>query len=205
MVKNLSIIVLFVFSCPLMSKEELVIIQAVSEDKKTFIVKKGAVDGVIKEMRSLFSNDKFALVARPIETIRDQSVWMALDQGATIPFRKGDVVSYTNSVDSLILEIPILRYDQKVQEEKEKDRITVQSFAGKFIFRMATSFAISEIISHVNPLQKIQRSGIHSTGLYVLDVHDAVNFAFGLRYDREISTHNAPSFQAKEERFFFFS
>ena len=200
--KSLGISFLLLFSSPLIGKDELVTIQAVSENKKTFIIRKGAIDGVVAGRQSLFSSDKFTLVASPIETTREHSHWKLADPRGIVPFEKGDIVAYTNAIYNLSMEIPVLKHDAEYRSRLKREWNKAHSFLGKYIFRAAASFALNETITDVSPEKNIQRSGMHYEGFYVFDFHEAANFALGLRYDREISDHEIPSFGAETNHYF---
>ncbi len=185
-----------------MGKDELVTIQAVGKNKLTFIIRKGAIDGVVQGKQSLFSSDQFSLVAHPIETTREHSIWKISDSRGTVPFERGDIVTYTNTIYNLSMEIPVLRYDAEYKNRMKNEWYKAHSFLKKFIVRASASFALHETITDVSPERDILRSGMHYEGFYVFDLHEAANFALGLRYDREISNHEIPSFGANNNRFF---
>ena len=200
--KKLWFSLIILFSWSLMGEDLVVIIQAVSKDKKTFIVRKGAIDGVVKGRQSLFSNDQFTLVAYPVETTRDHSLWSIADQRAVVPFEKGDIVTYTNTISNLFLEIPSLRYDAEYKRQVREAWMKAQGLLGKIILRASASLALQEVVTDISPDREIRRVGMHYEGLYVFDFHDAANFAFGLRYDQEISYHESPAFKSTTNRFF---
>ena len=97
--------------CLLEAIEEVLIIQAVSADKKSFMVRKGEIDGVIRGQESIFTTQEFSVAARPVEVTREHSLWAVSDPRARVPFQIGEVVHYTNEVNNIYSDIPAVRFD----------------------------------------------------------------------------------------------
>ena len=118
--KKKSIIILILWSmvpfCALRAFEQVVIIQAVSADKKSFMVRKGQIDGVVEGQESVFSTDRFSVAARPVEITREHSLWVVSDAKSGVPFQIGQVVHYTNEINNIYSEISALRFDEMFQD-----------------------------------------------------------------------------------------
>src|SRR5690606_38636873 len=123
------LVIFFIFLYPFLSlaKEELLIIQSVSDSRKTFVIRKGKAEGILVNQESLFTSEKFSLAARVVEVNRDYSLWRLSDPRATVPFQKGETVNYTNTIENLYTEIPMLRYDPKELAKQARERALLSS------------------------------------------------------------------------------
>tara|TARA_R110000868_G_scaffold61524_4_gene186993 strand:+ start:9248 stop:10156 length:909 start_codon:yes stop_codon:yes gene_type:complete len=176
------------------AKEELLIIQSVSNTKRTFVIRKGKAEGVLVHQESLFTNEKFSLSARAIEVTRDYSLWQISDTRATVPFQKGETVNYTNTIENLYTEIPLLRYDPKelAKEARERNRIS-QLRPEKWLLRGNLSFTLSESITETQASLESSRSGISFEAQRLWSFHPKMTAGFGIRYDQENTSLTEPN------------
>ena len=90
----------------LQAREELIVIQTVSENRKSFVVAKGIKDGVVKGQEIIFANDNVSIVCKASEVNRVYSLWVPVDKTITVPFNKEDIVSSNSTVyGSVALDI----------------------------------------------------------------------------------------------------
>lgn len=82
----------------LYAKEELIVIQTVSKNRRSFIVAKGIKDGILKGHEIIFANDNVSIVCKASEVNRDYSLWVPVDETITVPFNKEDIVSSNSTV-----------------------------------------------------------------------------------------------------------
>lgn len=189
----IAIFILFSSSLAL-AKEELIIIQSVSDSRQTFVVRKGKADGILVNQESLFTSEKFSLSARVIEVNRSYSLWKLSDSNATVPFKKGQTVNYTNTIENLYTEIPMLRYDPKELSEKarERDRVALLR-KEQWMLRGNLSYTLSESITDTPGDLESSRSGMNLEFQRLWSFHPQMTLGFGLRYDRENTSLNDPN------------
>lgn len=185
------------------AKEELMIIQSVSSSKKTFVVRKGKSEGVLINQESLFTSDKFSLSARVIEVTRDYSLWQLSDTRATVPFQKGETVNYTNTIENLYTEIPLLRYDPKelAKEAREKNKIA-ELRPEHWLIRGNLSYTLAESVTDIAGDLESSRSGVNLEAQYLWSLTPKMSIAAGLRYDQENTSITEPNLDIPTTRVF---
>lgn len=186
-----------------LAKEELMIIQSVSNSKKTFVVRKGKAEGVLINQESLFTSDKFSLSARVIEVTRDYSLWQLSDTRATVPFQKGETVNYTNTIENLYTEIPLLRYDPKelAKEAREKNKIA-ELRPEKWLLRGNLSYTLAESVTDIAGDLESSRSGVNLEAQYLWSLTPKMSIGAGLRYDQENTSITDPNLDIPTTRVF---
>lgn len=185
------------------AKEELMIIQSVSSSKKTFVIRKGKSEGVLINQESLFTSDKFSLSARVIEVTRDYSLWQLSDLRATVPFQKGETVNYTNTIENLYTEIPLLRYDPKelAKEAREKNKIA-ELRPEHWLIRGNLSYTLAESVTDIAGDLESSRSGVNLEAQYLWSLTPKMSIAAGLRYDQENTSITEPNLDIPTTRVF---
>lgn len=161
-----------------LSDDELVIIQSVSTTQKTFVIRRGADDGVVIGQESLFSTENISLRMKCIEVTRYYSLWEVSNKRATIPFLKNNYVTYTNNLDRVTIEISDL-----VDAEKEYSKVILKN--NFWVFRSAISFTIFESISSTGANSESSRGGFQFELFKPTQIFPQVDWAWGLRYDTE--------------------
>lgn len=188
------IFLLLVSTTLVQAKEELIIIQSVSSTKKTFVVRKGKAEGVLPNQESLFTNEKFSLAARAIEVNRDFSLWQLSDTRAIVPFQKGETVNYTNTIENLYTEIPMLRFDPKELAEQARERNRIATLRQEtWMIRGNLSYTMSESITDTAADLESSRSGINLELQRLWSFHPNMTLGFGLRYDKENTSLENPN------------
>ena len=195
-------IFLILLVCPpiLEAREQLIVIQAVSRDKKSFIIRKGATDGVVTGRESLFTNEGTSIAAKPIEITREHSLWTISDPRGIVAFEQGDIISFSNGVHNIHDSIPRLKFDpdyrRRLQEEAIRNR---QNMA---IARTNFSFSLQETITDTSVQRESLRTGVQYEGLYGFPVSTITDLALGLRFDREVSSQISPTLRVLNTRLF---
>jgi hypothetical protein len=80
---------------------ELVVIQAVSSTKRTFITRNGKRQGIIKGVTATFTSDNVSILARAVNVIGTHTQWEIINTEAHLPFEKGAIVTYSRSTEFL--------------------------------------------------------------------------------------------------------
>jgi hypothetical protein len=174
--------------------EELILIQAISTTEKTFVIRKGAEDGVTPGQESLFSNRNISLMARAVEVTRDFSLWKLIEEQANVPFEKRELVTFNSSSEGLWLEIPKLR--TQINQ--------ISYFKPSFHWKFRTSFArsISETTSDTAAETEPTRNGVDIEILYGKRFHPRFEWDMGFRYDYETSRLEEPVLVVSTRRYF---
>jgi hypothetical protein len=162
----------------LLSNDELVIVQSVSSTQKTFVIRRGAEDGVVVGQESLFSTEKISLRMKALEVSRFFSLWALSEPRASIPFIKNDFITYTNNLDRISIEVSTL-----VDNEKEYSEIILRD--DFWIFRTAISFTFFESISSTEANNDSSRGGYQFEIFRPKQLYNQIEWAWGLRYDTE--------------------
>ena len=167
------------------AEDQLVIIQAVSNTKKSFAVRRGQIHGVINGQESLFTNKSSSFSATAVEVSREFSVWKIKDQRGSIPFEKGDFVTVSRSIENIWTEIP----KTHLLPPKELNFKATHEWVVKGNY----SVALSESVSETESTRYNGRTGVQLEILYTKRFHINWEWGVGLRFDREnTSLENDP-------------
>ena len=77
-------------------REELMVVQTVSKDRRSFVITKGMKDGVLKGQEIIYSNENVSILCKALEVNRFYSLWTPVDKNINVPFNKEDFVSYNS-------------------------------------------------------------------------------------------------------------
>lgn len=164
--------------------DKLVVIQAVSTSKKTFVIRKGFIDGIAIGQESLFTVRNAGVVATATEVNRSMSIWEVNDKRGGVAFEKGEYVTFTNSIENLILELPKL--------EKFADRSLQFKSKNYWLVRGNLTYAVSDNVSSLESESQSTRSGYQIEGLYLLNFQPQWELGMGLRFDSEVQKITEP-------------
>lgn len=177
------IVLLILFFSHFAYSEELVVIRAVSSTKKSFVLPKGAQHGISLGQESLFTTDNLSLIATAKEVTRNESLWELNDKDAFVPFRIDQFVSFSNNLEGLLHELPLIKY---------KEKSVVYLGKNTWLFRMGYYGSLSETVSSVNANQVLSSTGFAVDGMYLMDVTKNINVGVGLRFDSDNSQTSDP-------------
>ena len=183
----------FTFSA---TAEELVIVQAISNTKKSFIIRRGFAEGVRPDQEGMFSNSKFSFVARAIEVNRNYSLWRMLETETTVPFEKDQFVYYNGSPEKIEVEIV------KVENRKERRRELFFEPNGFWSLRIAYSTAVQSTISNAESDLDTFRQGSQYEVTYHRNFKPNWEWGVGFRVDQETETIEDVSLEVPTTRVF---
>ena len=184
---------------------ELVFVEAVSSSAKTFVIRRGAKEGIAVGQKATFSSENYSFNAI-VETVNHQfSHWKIIEEDATIPFSRGQIITYNQSVEALWSDLAMIERKKTVAEkineyatersltELQKNKLSKDGNYGQnklefytHSLTLAAGIAYSLNESTSNTDDELQsRSGNHFTGLYHRHVYGDLYFGGGLRYDME--------------------
>jgi len=189
----LSFILIGFFPFAIKAGDQLIIIQATSGSGKTFVIRKGADEGVSIGQESLFStkNSSFAAVCK--EVSRYFSLWRIKDRKGQVPFTKGDYVTYTNNIESIWSELP------KLQIAPKEELVFKENF--DWIIKGNYTYGINESVSDTTQNKTGQRVGYQLEVLYADRFAVNWEWAVGARFDRENATLTAPILDVPTNRY----
>ncbi len=181
----------------LQAADKLVIIQSVSQSGQTFAIRSGAREGITWGQESLFSTESSAFKARAYEVTRFYSVWKIHDPRGSVPFRKGDYVVFTGSI-----ELAGIRDAGQIQGQS-LEQISFMNSGKKstWMVRGNLTSGISESVTETDAERSGERSGLQFGIFYVFKFHYRWELDLGLRYDRELVSYTDPLIDVLTNRY----
>jgi hypothetical protein len=200
-VRNEEIQEIFDYENP--ESEEVIIIQAVSTSKKTFVIRKGMKDGLSVGDRSLFSTKTESIVAQVVELNGEFSVWKPVGRYAYAPFAPKQFVNYSRTVESIWLKISKVNelINVKTLEELAESASLKKN---KYGFKVNFSKSLSDSITQTDGAQVTSRNGVHFELLRNWKLTYPFMASLGLRYDQESEVIESPSIIITSRRYIGF-
>jgi uncharacterized protein (UPF0262 family) len=200
MTKFLFLCLFLISSVNSLANENLVIVQSISKEKKSFVIRKGRDAGISKGQVSLFSTTDISFTARAKEVTRHYSLWVLIDKEATVPFKREEIITYTSSLERVWNEVIITKL-KEVEEQKEENflREVTRSY---FTVRASFAHALSQSTSEVSAETLDSRSGVHLEGVYSQRLNRNLEFGAGLRYDSDSAKGTNPDRTMPSQRYF---
>lgn len=164
---------------------ELIMIQAVSETKRTFLTRNGKRQGIIQGMTGTFTAEDVSILAKAITVSGEYTQWEIINADAKLPFEKGAMVTY----------YPANEYIWALNPEKDRQKYIkalIPQVRQSVVFKGGLSRGISESTTD-SPATNYERGGYIGEIYYERDL--GYNFAFdiGLRYDKEVVNYDVSS------------
>ena len=161
----------------------VVIVQAVSSSRTSFVIRRGAIDGIGKWQESLFSNDKTSFYARAIEVNRHYSLWQIRDTRGKVPFAKGDFIEFNPMSIVAKNEEPPL---ELFKEDISPSGVLLPERGHPIGLRSYYTWAFSEAVSSVDAGRQEGRHGLQLEAVYFRRFKYIMDWGVGLRFDREV-------------------
>lgn len=183
----------------LFAKEELMVIQTVSKNRRSFVVGKGIKDGVIKGQEIIFANDNVSVVCKAIEVNRGFSLWVPVDRTITIPFNKEDIVSSNSTVyGNVALEIvgdanltPEINYNEVYKKFRAQNNFSTKASYNR---------GLNQSSSSVSEEQNSNRVGYTLSAEYNYRFLPEFEMSAGLRLDNEVYRLSTPALDIPTKR-----
>ncbi len=160
--------------------EKLMVVQTVSTTQRTFVLRLGMQDGVTVGRRALFSTDKVSIVGECIQSSREYSLWKPWEPQANIPFRKGQIITYNNNLDSVWTKIPEL---QETLEEKKRQLLYIPE--PYWALRFSLGKSLSESTTDTSAEQTPSRTSTQFEAVYNKHLYRKLDWGIGARFDKE--------------------
>jgi hypothetical protein len=186
-------------STSLLAKEELAIVQTVSNDRRSFVISKGIKDGILRGQEYIFSSENVSIVCKALEVSRDFSLWVPKAKTVTLPFNKEDVISLNSSVYGNVgLEIAA---DTNLIPEEDMNEIYREFRKSNNIsVKVAYNRGLSQSSSSVSTEKNPARSGYAFAGDYNYRFMPEFEMSLGLRLDNEVYRIEEPELDIPTKR-----
>lgn len=167
-------------------REELMVVQTVSKNQRSFVVTRGVKDGVAKGQEILFSNENVSILCKAREVNRDYSLWVPVDRNVNIPFKKDDFVSYnSHAYGNVGLDIvgdvnnilPPVNYNELYKRFRASNNVSLKASVNR---------GITQSSSDVSTEKNSGRIGYAFAAEYNYRFMPEFEMSFGGRYDNEI-------------------
>lgn len=172
---------------------ELIVIQAVSTTKRTFITRNGKRQGVTPGITGTFTAEDVSVLAKAIHVTGQFTQWELVNQEAVLPFEKGAVVTY----------YPAQEYIWALSPENERKKYIKSYLVHRkrsFILNGALTRGLAASVSDA-PANETSRGGAMAEIYYEQDFYENFSFNFGFRYEREVINYPASSFTTERNLF----
>lgn len=181
-------------------KEELIIIQTVSKDHHSFIVNKGAKEGLTKGVEIIYSNDNISILCKAIEVNRNYSLWAPLDPSVFVPFKKEDIISYNSHAYGNVA-LDVVAESSKLTPEKDYEEI-YKKFrkSNNYSVKGSLNRSLSQTSSDVSTSNNTARSGYTFSLEYNYRFMPELEMSFGGRLDNEVYRDNSASLDIPTNR-----
>lgn len=168
---------------------ELIMIQAVSDTKKTFITRNGKRHGVIRGMTGTFTAEDVSVLAKAVNVTGNFAQWELINQDAILPFEKGKIVTYYAAKEYIWALAPESERRKYIKSELPTPK---QSW----VFKGALTRGLNESVSDA-PATATRRGGFLGEIYYEKDFYGPLAFDIGLRYEREVINYSGASLITK--------
>lgn len=182
-------------------KEELMIVQSVSIDKKNFVITKGIKDGIFKGQEIIFSSENAALLCKAIEVSREFSLWKPVSKEASIPFKKEQFISFNaysygqvafdiESTSTKINKVPV-----DINEIYKKFRKN-----NNYSLKIGMNKGLSQSSSDVSAEKNSSRNGYTITLEYNHRFMPEFEINYGLKIENEVYRITSPELDIPTSR-----
>ena len=156
---------------------ELLVVQAVSSSKKTFVTRNGKRQGVVENLTGTFTSENVALIAKAMTVTSQFTQWQLVNDNAKVPFEPGSMVTYHPAQEYIWALNPEAARKKYLKELRPEIRRS-------WIVKGAMTKGLNETVSSAAP-QNSSRGGIALDALYERLYN---NFAWdaGIRYENEV-------------------
>ncbi len=168
---------------------ELVVIQGISETKRSFITRNGKRQGVIIGMTGTFTSENISILAKAINVTGQYAQWEIVNKEAIIPFEKGSMVTW----------YPAQEYLWALSPESERKKYIKSQMVitrSSFVFKGSLTRGLSESVSDVQASNPT-RGGYMGEVYYERPLTPNISFDLGLRYEQEVINYTGVSLTTK--------
>jgi hypothetical protein len=168
---------------------ELIMIQAISDTKKTFITRNGKRQGLQPGMTGTFTAEDVSMLARAIHVKGNFTQWQIINPDAIVPFEKGTTVTYYPATEYIWALAP-------ESERKKYIKTRIPRKKQSWVFKGSLSRGVSESVSDA-PANTPRRGGYMGELYYERDFYENLAFDVGVRYEQEVINYEGASLLTK--------
>ncbi|WPU63900.1 hypothetical protein [Peredibacter starrii] len=170
---------------------ELIMIQAVSDTRKTFITRNGKRQGVQPGMTGTFTAEDVSILAKAINVSGNFTQWQIVNADAMLPFEKGTIVTYYPATEYIWALSP-------ETERKKYIKTMIPVARRSWVFKGGLTRGLSESVSDA-PANTSKRGGFTGEIYFEKDIPNGGGLAFdiGVRYEREVINYSGASLVTK--------
>jgi hypothetical protein len=170
---------------------ELIMIQSISETKKTFITRNGKRQGIIRGMTGTFTAEDISVLAKAVNVTGNFAQWELINKEAILPFEKGKIVTYYAANEYLWALAP-------ESERKKYIKSEIPHSKRSWVFKGALTRGLSESVSDA-PAATSNRGGFLGEIYYEKDIYESLAFDVGVRYEREVVAYPGASLVTRRQ------
>ena len=189
----------FLISPAIFAKEELIVIQTVSSNRRSFVVAKGYKDGILRGQEYIFSSENVSIVCKAIEVSRDFSLWAPKAHTVTLPFNKEDVISLNSSVYGNV-GLEVAADASLVPEENINELYSTFRKSNNIALKMAYNRGLSQSSSSVSTEKNPARTGFSMAADYNYRFLPEFEMSLGVRLDNEVYRIEQPELDIPTKR-----
>jgi hypothetical protein len=165
---------------------ELIVIQAVSDTKRTFVTRNGKRQGLIQGLTGTFTAEDVSVLAKVISVTGNFAQWELVNPNASLPFEKGTIVTYYPAQEYIWALTPESERRKYIKSEVPKTQSSL-------VFKGAFSRGLNESVSDA-PADVSTRGSYMGEVYYEKDITPNLAFDIGVRHEREVVNYPAASF-----------
>jgi hypothetical protein len=165
---------------------ELVMIQSISDTRRSFITRNGKRQGLIPGLTGTFTAEDISLLARVVSVSGNFAQWEVINPEARLPFEKGSIVTY----------YPATEYIWALSPESERRKYIKSQLATprrSLVYKGAFTRGVQESVSEA-PATPTNRGGFLGEIYFEKDIVYQLAFDVGLRYERELTNYPQASY-----------
>jgi hypothetical protein len=189
-------VLIFFTSLTCFASSQLVVVQTISNTEKSFITRKGKLDGVTTGMKGTFTGKDVSVIARAKTVSRDYTVWTLENTQAKVPFERGEIVTYHNTSEYVWTLMP-----DEVKKKFTKSMLFSPQNA--LIIRSALSRGLNQSVSEVQAPTTLEIGGYLFEVIYEKEINRNLAWGFGLRLEQEIINVNQASLTTNRQMLMF--
>ena len=166
---------------------ELIMIQGVSDTKRTFVTRNGKRQGIIPGITGTFTAEDISVLAKATTVTGNFTQWELVNKEAQLPFEKGAIVTY----------YPATEYIWALAPEKERRKYIksqVPTLKKSWLFKGGFSRGLSDSVSET-PASANERGGYMAELYREQDFYYNFAWDIGVRFEREMINYTNASYQ----------
>ena len=199
--KYLIFLLLIFICCSSWAKEELVVIQTVANDQKSFVIAKGLKDGISKGQELIFANENVSLVCKAVEVNRNFSYWKPLNENMTVPFLREEIVGAVSHVyGSLELDL-VADQAELIEKLDTENEIKFFRKSNYYSLRGSVGTGLTQSTSSVSTDQNSKRFAFDLSLEYNLRLQPEYDVGLGVRYDNDVYRITNPTLDIPTNRY----